>query len=55
MPELNTNTPVLLVLILSILLFDFFKRRKSDSKELMNTEGNSLFMMRKKNALRIFT
>lgn len=39
MPELNTNTLVLFVLILVILLFDFFRSRKSDSKELMDIPG----------------
>jgi hypothetical protein len=41
MPELNTNTLVLLVLIVAIVLFDFFRRRKSDSKELMDIPRQS--------------
>lgn len=38
MPELNTNTLVLLVLIVAIVLFDFFRRRKNDSKQLVPIE-----------------
>ena len=41
MSQLNTNTLVLLVLILAILLFDFFRNRKSNSKELIDTTKQS--------------
>lgn len=36
--ELNINTVVLIVLILAILIFDFFRRKKSDSKQLVPIE-----------------
>ena len=41
MPEFNSNTLALLVLILAILLFDFFRNRKSNSKELIDTTKQS--------------
>lgn len=41
MLDLHINTIVLILLILAILLFDFYRSRKSDSKELMDIPGRS--------------